>query len=189
MSAGLVLSCGAVNAALSRLAIGDSLSGSAAAVARHVRECAACDAFVDAVADVRAWLEGATSPTVRRPAESELRRTAVSALTGELAARLARDLVAEVRGTEGRPSAQRRRDVARLQALHGEGLWRREPWCSLHAHVAGEAKADAQHVLGLAARLDPVGLDLALGWLGLLEGRGEGRRASRAAERLLQHVV
>ena len=183
-----VTSCDEVREDLGRLAVGGALCDHALDVARHVRRCAACDEFVDELAAMRQFVEQLEAPVARRYDLAALRWRATVALERELAARLARDLVALARGEPCRSPDDRAVDVARLTALRGVALWSDEPWWSAREVLEGRQPIEPDHALGLAARLDPLGMDVALGWLGLLERNGRPAIAGRVAAQLLFEV-
>ncbi|MCB9896851.1 MAG: hypothetical protein H6825_02480 [Planctomycetes bacterium] len=187
-------SCVEVRHALCRLAVGERLRARGREFARHVRGCDECDAFVDELALVRRWLDAHVAPRDLRVPPRELERRARLALAGELAARLARDLLAVSRGRDPRPPAERRRDVERLHLLRAEAWLRTASGCPTSTWLAARAvlafgrEERPGQALELAARLDPHGLDVGLAWLGQLVRVGCEREANRVAERLLADV-
>jgi hypothetical protein len=180
--------CDEARAAVCRLAAGGSLGEQALRVARHVRGCAACDHFVDELAELRRWLERLPHPSGHRPSTSRLRAEAVVALARELQARLARDLLALGQGRRPRARAVIELDLARLEALRGAAVSRHGPWRAAAEVLLDGAEAKREQLFELAARLDPLGLDVALGWLGQLVRTGDAGRARATAERLLTEV-
>lgn len=171
-----------------RLAAGVPLEVAASALARHVRGCRACDAFVDELGSVRRWL-------ARRPAPDELTAprdddgvAARKALARELMARLARDLLALGRGQEPRPLDERRRDLRRLDGLGHRGWWARPEAGGFAVALdlaVTEGPVRKEAALEAAALLDPLGLDVTLAWMSCLERAGRGALAHRLADRLL----
>jgi hypothetical protein len=177
------------------------------ALARHARRCEACREYADGVALVRGWLErrAAHGPSLFDAAVSatSVLRRAQAAVARELASRLARDLAAVARG--GFPRAERfwRADLRRLVALRDSSPLRPPPWPAVTEVLARSGastsdraaepgvgqrlpgSAERAEALRLAARLDPLGLDVALGHLALLERTGCGEQADAEADRLL----
>lgn len=180
---------------LCRLAVGSRPAVPVAALAHHARGCGGCSAWVDGLAAAVHWLEGATGPELP-PDLGALAESARQALLRELAARLARDLLDDGARRAGRPLAERRRDARRLLALAGPAALREDPWrLALRlAHLPARMRPrdEAGHealelaVTRLAARLDPLGLDVALGHIALLERTGRRVAAHEEAERLLE---
>jgi hypothetical protein len=117
---------------------------------------------------------------------AELAGRARAALARELAARLARDLWDLGHGRPARPLPLRRLDVRRVFALQGAAPLRAEPWPSAVRMLLREgARLDRAQAVQLATRLDPLGLDIALSHVALLEHRGQRRAAEVEADRLL----
>lgn len=181
--------CDGVRLDLCRLAVDVATGSPVADLARHAHACAPCAAFVDDLARARRWLEECAA-TPRPPDVASLAGRARRALLRELAARLARDLQDDARQRPGRPREPRRADVRRVQALAGRDVLRREPWRAAIRRVLRPARRapPGPDALTLAARLDPLGLDVALGHLALLERDGRGRVAHEEADRLLALV-
>jgi hypothetical protein len=178
---------------LCRLAVGAPLDWPVAALAAHARGCPGCARWVDELAACRAWLERRVAAT-REPEVSELARRASSALDRELAARLARDLHDDALARPGRPRTLRRRDLRRLLALRGPRAFQGAPWPQVVRLVLRPVRprlppsARRAAALRLAARLDPLGLDVALGHLAALEREGRNVAADAEADRLLALV-
>ena len=178
---------------LCRLAVGAVPERPVAELAVHARGCAACARWVDQLAAVREWLERRVLP-VAPPDVAGLARRAGHALGRELAARVARDLLDDALVREGRPREQRRRDLRRLLALQGPAALRAAPWPEIVRLVLRPVRpwsppsARRAAALRLAARLDPLGLDVALGHLASLEREGRGPAADAEADRLLALV-
>lgn len=170
---------------LCRLAVGRSLGDEARDLARHVRGCRDCDDFVDDLAALRAFLTAADPP---EPSSAEVVRQARRALAGELGARLARDLLLAARDDPPRPAADRRRDLRRLAVLTEETGLDGEARAELEELLGGPAwpaPIERRRLLALAARLDPLGLDVALAWMGHLVRSGRDTQAQRVADRVL----
>lgn len=189
--------CRAARQDLCRLAVGGATRWRVADLARHARGCGACAAWVDGLAVAVGWLEraGAATPP---PGLEELAESARQALLRELAARLARDLLDDAAREPGRTPPARRVDARRLLALAGARALRREPWRSALrlAHLPPRLRPPGEDAhslfrsvaLRLAARLDPLGLDVALGHIAILERTGQRAKAQREAERALELV-
>jgi hypothetical protein len=110
------------------------------------------------------------------------------ALVRELLARLARDLLARGQGKSPRALEERLRDGRRLSVL-AEGL-SRGPGMSAKELAAvelalHEGAVEPEFALEGAACLDPLGLDIALAWLGFLERAGRGTLAHSLTDGLL----
>jgi hypothetical protein len=178
---------------LCRLAVGASPDRSVASLAAHARRCAGCAVWVDELAATRLWLEERVGAR-RRPEVADLASRASHALGRELSARLARDLLDDALLREGRPHAARRRDLRRLLALGGPTAFKAPPWPLVVRLVLkpvrrrGAPSARRALALRLAARLDPLGLDVALGHLAALEREGRNPVADAEADRLLSLV-
>jgi hypothetical protein len=174
------LDCDAVRDALTGLALDEPLGASGRAVAAHAANCPQCDGFADDLATCRAGL--LAPPRCAPPGP-----LAHSALEEQLRVRLARDLLARARRDAPRPFDELQWDLRRLGAL---------------AEARGAARTDARRIadalarptpsrarlLGLAARLDPLGVDVALAWIGFLVHAGRRRQAERVADRLLREL-
>jgi hypothetical protein len=183
---------------LCRLAADSVTTRPVAALALHARGCGSCAAWVDSLARARQWIEEAASGSPLPPDVGALAEKARRALVRELAARLARDLQDDARQRAGRPRAARRDDARRLLALAGAAALRLEPWrpalrlalLPAHLRAKGEEAQVAQRALALrlASRLDPLGLDVALGHLTVLERDGRGGAANDETDRLLSLV-
>lgn len=185
--------CDEVQLSLCRLALGDRTRARGLRLAEHVRRCAECDGFVDELSAVRQWLDVAKRPLALRRRRAELARLARLSLARELAARVSRDLLQASRGHPVRPAQARRRDMRRLQALRADG-WLRcamglgsGEWTRVR-DVLLDGCAQPGEALALAARLDPLGLDVGLAWMGQLVRVGSDHEAHRVAERLLADV-
>lgn len=174
------LDCDTVRDALTGLALDEPLGASGRQVARHAAACPACDAFADDLAACRAGL-------LSTPRGLPSRERAQVALEEQLRARLARDLLARARREPTRPPEEMQRDLRRLGALARErGLPTLEA-----ERVAGalvQQPPSRARLLGLAARLDPLGVDVALAWIGFLVHAGRRRHAERVADRLLREL-
>ncbi len=189
--------CRAARQDLCRLAVGGVTQRPVAHLARHARGCGPCAAWVDGLAVAAGWLERAPAGAPP-PGLEELAESARQALLRELAARLARDLLDDAARQPGRLPPARRADARRLLALAGAPTLRGEPWRSALrlAHLSRRlrpAGEDAHSIfrgvaLRLAARLDPLGLDVALGHIAILERTGRRAQAQQEAERLLSLV-
>jgi hypothetical protein len=190
--------CDGVRLDLCRMAAGGTTGRPVLELARHAQHCPPCAAFVDGLARARRWLDECVAAPPLPPDVTSLAERSRRALLRELAARLARDLQDDARQRAGRPRALRRADVRRMLALAGAATLRRDPWrgairlALLPARLVPSG-ADAQAVqraaaLRLAARLDPLGLDVALGHLAALERDGRGGAANAEADRLLALV-
>jgi hypothetical protein len=179
--------CHEVRQDLCRFAVDAATRRPVAALARHARQCAPCGRYVDDVARVRAWLERSAPPAPEFVATAaELAGRARAALARELAARLARDLWDLGHGRATRALELRRQDVRRLLALRGRPALRVEPWpAALRLLLRPGSRPDRAHALKLATRLDPLGLDVALSHVAVLEHRGERAAAELEADRLL----
>jgi len=177
------LACEDVRHELCRLAVGAAGLAGAARVAAHVRHCATCGEWVDELARVRAWL-GARRVNGKVPlSQAEVEARARQALSRELAARLARDLLDRARGRPVRQDVERAADLLRVEALGGaQTAACRRAECLLVA----DGPPDRAALLALAYRLDPLGLDVALAHLAQLERAGKRREADREADRLLE---
>ena len=178
---------------LCRLAVGAAPDQPVTMLAVHARGCPGCARWVDQLAACRTWLERRVAP--RGPPEvADLARRASHALTRELAARLARDLHDDALQRDGRSRALRRRDLRRLLALGGPQAFRTAPWPQVVRLLLrpvrrhGPPSARRAAALRLAARLDPLGLDVALGHLAALEREGRNAAADAEADRLLALV-
>jgi hypothetical protein len=113
---------------------------------------------------------------------AEVERLAREALSRELAARIARDLLDRARNRSRRSGAELAVDVQRVEALGGA----QPVQCQAAARLLAEdGPPDRTALLVLASRLDPLGLDVALAHLAQLERAGRGRDAGRQADRLL----
>jgi hypothetical protein len=192
-----VTACATVRQDLCRMAVGARASLGAAPAAAHARRCPACAAFADDVARVRSWLGG---PFRTRPADASSRARA--ALARELGARLARDLLGLAGLAPSRRAEAARADVERLRALLGPDRLAGPPWAeTLHLlHARGDVSAAARtdepgappveraHLLAVAARLDPLGLDVGLGHLAMLERCGRRAQADADADGLLARL-
>lgn len=175
--------CADVRHELCRLAVGAVGVPGAARVAAHVRFCAACGVWVDKVARVRAWLGNAqehAGPALKR---AEVEACSRKALSRELAARIARDLLDRARGRPSRSAGERAADLMRIEALGGgqHAACRRA-----EILLAATGPPDRVALLALAHRLDPLGLDVALAHLAQLERVGRRREADREADRMLE---
>jgi hypothetical protein len=173
------------------LAVDAPLPVAATAVARHVRECGTCSDFVDELGRVRRWLTVVPLPVETASNRRGVEPMARAALSRELLARLARDLLAKASGQTGRPTEEMERDRRRLEVVT-EG----------HHDVPGSSRADRERAdlalceeaidptvaLEAAAHLDPLGLDIALAWLGSLERAGRGAQAHRLTDRMLARL-
>ncbi len=184
--------CEAVQHHVCRMAADAPLPVAATAVARHVRECAACSRFVDELGHLRRWLASVDRPGTLARRRRGRRAACRAALATELLARLARDLLADARGGGGRPAEERSRDAARLAAVT-EGL-RRGPGTSREEAAAVDRAlrpepGDVRGALEAAALLDPLGLDVALAWLAHLERDGEHERAHRLTDRWIARLA
>jgi len=180
--------CESVQWHVCRMAAGLPLRVSGTALARHVRECRACDSFVDELGAVRRWLAACPRPSALARDPGDVAPRARRALARELMARLARDLLALGRGQEARPLADRLRDVQRLDGLGGPRWWAGEqyrPWQAAIELVVQPGPVNRDAALEGASWLDPLGLDIALAWLGCLERTGRSDLARRLADRLL----
>ena len=91
-------------------------------------------------------------------------------------------------GKAPRPTQVSERDLRCLVALRGPAALREEPWRSAASVLRSSGAIDRDKAPELAARLDPLGLDVALAWLGMLVRAGEGEKAHAATERLLAEV-
>ncbi len=177
-----------------RLAAGLTLANRARPVARHVRDCRSCDAFVDELAALREWLlRHRASLDVDSPAswsggEVNVRQAASRALCRELEARLARDLLAMGLREPTRPVDERRRDVCRAGLLRGHSSVSDSTWKEATEAVLIDSEVPRDVAIPLAARLDPLGLDIALVWLGQLTRSGREQEAQRVTDRLLAAV-
>ncbi len=184
-----VVPCATVRHDLCRLAVGAGERLDLESLARHAHGCAACRTCADEVLSVRAWLAESARAVFRvADGAAPVGERAAEALRRELAARLARDLLALARtGRVERPRAEWRADLLRLVALDGRAALAQPPWPQVRAALRGGAGRPARRrLLQLAARLDPLGLDIALGWLSALERSGRGSAADREADRLLR---
>ena len=169
---------------LCRLAVDAATVAPVALLARHARRCDGCAAYVNVVARARRWLELGLRelvPADTRPEALEARARA--AMARELAARLARDLHDLGVGAEARPVEERRRDLRRLGWLRGP--LERDPWPVAARLIGASRPINRRLALRLASRLDPVGLDVAIGHLQALERTGRGSLAHAEADRLL----
>ncbi|MHC4844673.1 MAG: hypothetical protein ACYTCU_00775 [Planctomycetota bacterium] len=168
---------------LCRVAVGAAGLAGASRAASHVRHCAECGRWVDELARVRAWL-GERRVNGKPPlSRAEVEARARAALSRELAARLARDLLDRARGRTLRPATERAADLMRVEALGGAYTAACRRAASL---LASDGPPDRAVLLALAHRLDPLGLDVALAHLAQLERAGKRREADREADRLLE---
>jgi len=175
--------CDAFRDWLAGLALGEAPAPDASSRAAHARRCPSCDAYADDVAACRRWLLQRDPP---RPAPTD---TAAldRALVVQLRARLARDLLRRARREPARERDAIHDDLDRWRWLArqlGEPLLEVE-------RVAGalEAARPARaRLLALAARLDPLGLDIALAWIGWLLHAGRRERADHYADRLANEL-
>jgi len=159
-------------------------------VARHVAGCPACDEFVDDLAEIRRSLGVDGGSPVNSDLEPErLRERARAALSRELEARLARDLLAQASGEGLRPLGSRRRDVRRLAALRPVSRLPTDSWAEVRHAVLDDGNVHRGQNLRLASELDGSGLDVALAWLSFLVRSGQDDRAHVVTERLLAEVV
>lgn len=184
--------CDAVPGAMCRLAAGAPLGVGAPVVARHLRDCETCREFVEELGRVRRWLGAVEPPHELAQNLDELGIMAREALARELLARLARDLLARARGKRGRPLEESQRDGHRLSVLT-DGL-SNVPGMSAREVAAVELALHDEPVepevaLEGAVCLDPLGLDIALAWLGFLERAGRGPLAHRLTDSLLARFV
>lgn len=189
--------CGEVCLALSELALGRDLDpAETRALAGHVRGCPSCEAFVDELASVRGWLEAVRPPSERSAGRGDLTTRARRALLREVAARLARDLLALSRGRPMREAEERRRDLALLdvlrRSLRGQGSGgsplAHADACRVSAVLGGAESVDRREALRLAVLLDPLGLDVSLAWMGVLSRAGDHSRAEAVADRFLEEL-
>ena len=182
--------CDDVRQDLCRLAVGGESSEPADLLARHARGCASCRDYADDLAGVSRWLEGRPGAkparvTAARPDDTLMRRACL-ALERELGARLARDLLELGQGRPDRDPARRRLDLLRLLVLCGASALRRPPWrAALRLLSVRRGSVDRRGALRLALQLDPLGLDVALAYLSLLEKEGRRREADEVADRLI----
>jgi len=187
--------CEGVQTQVCRLALGMELSVAASAVAGHVRECAPCDAFVDELGRVKQWLRTVPTPVEHMSSEGDRVGMAARALVRELLARFARDLLEMGRLASGtarsdrlRPRDQRRQDARRLSETcrQPESPIELPPRIRRAVVLAlGRGEADADEYLECAMRLDPLGLDVVLAYLGCLERAGRSVLAHRITDRML----
>lgn len=181
--------CEFVRWQLCRMAAGARLRSSALVVARHVRSCEDCDAYLDELAAARLWL---SADTARQPADwedGELGREARRALVAELEARLARDLLDKAGARAGRARMDIRDDLRRVQLLRRVSSQPEARWQRVRASLRRpDAQVPVGDLLELATQLDPLGLDLALAWLAHLWRDGQRDRAQREADRFLAHT-
>jgi len=190
--------CDGVRLDLCRMAAGGATGRPVRDLARHAHGCPPCAAFVDDLARARRWLEECALPPPLPPDVATLAECSRRALLRELAARLARDLQDDARQLAGRSRELRRDDVRRMLALAGAAALHRDPWrgairlallpASLQPAGTGAQTVRRAEALRLAARLDPLGLDVALGHLAALERDGRGQVADAEADRLLELV-
>jgi len=190
--------CDSMRQDLCRLAADATPSRPVAALALHARGCPPCAAWVDSLAHARRWLDEAVAGAPLPPDVGVLAEKARRALVRELAARLARDLQDDARQRAARPRGARRDDARRLLALTGAAALRQDPWrpalrlAMLPARMVPSdphlLSVQRGQALKLAARLDPLGLDVALGHLAVLERDGRGGAANAEADRLLALV-
>jgi hypothetical protein len=183
-------------------------------MAAHARRCPGCAAFADDVARVRAWLAGmdhaaraaaGPAPSATQSATPNAGQSAGqcagpgscarAALVRELAARIARDLLACAGVAPPRSAGKARADRARLVALLGRRGVREPPWpaalrlLSPHAVAESGAGERREHLLAAAARLDPLGLDVALGHIAQLERDGRRAQADAHADGVIARLV
>ena len=181
--------CESARWALCGLAVGQTLGRGGAEVARHVEGCPACDGFVDDLAEIRRSLGVDGPPTnASALAPGRLHERAQAALTRELEARLARDLLAQTSGEGLRPLGNRHRDVHRLQALRPVSRLPADTWAEVRQAVLKDDTVHRGQNLRLASELDGSGLDVALAWLSFLVRSGQDDRAHVVTERLLAEV-
>ena len=181
--------CASARWALCGLAVGQTLGRAGVEVAAHVAGCPACDGFVDELAEIRRSLGVDGRPARASDLLSgRLRERARAALTRELEARLARDLLAQTSGDALRPLGSRRRDVDRLQALRSVSRLPEDSWAEVRRAVLDDASVHRGQNLRLASELDGSGLDVALAWLSFLVRSGQDDRAHGVTERLLAEV-
>ncbi len=192
--------CEDVRQDLCRFAAGVATSQPVAELARHAQRCRSCSNYVDDVARVRAWLERrAADPTECLATVAALAQRAREALARELTARLARDLRDLGDGKSPRPVPLRRLDLRRLVALCGPEPLRDAPWPAAVRLLVRSSLSDNPTRRGserdralafkLAARLDPLGLDVALCHIAVLEHTGRRSAADAEADRLLGLLV
>lgn len=182
--------CESTRWALCGLAVGQSLGRGGVEVARHVAGCPACDLFVDDLAEIRRSLGVDGGPPQASDLETgRLRERARAALTRELEARLARDLLAQASGEGLRPLGSRHRDVHRLAALRSVSRLPEDTWAEVRRAVLKDDAVHRGQNLRLASELDGSGLDVALAWLSFLVRSGQDDRAHVVTERLLAEVV
>ncbi|MGQ0552861.1 MAG: hypothetical protein ACT4PU_06540 [Planctomycetota bacterium] len=131
--------------------------------------------------------QGELLPTGEISAEA-LQQRSERALVRELAARLARDLLAVGQERPPRMTALRRRDLRRLLLLVGAHELRRPPWRAVVRRLGGRRfrPTPSLDLLALAVELDPLGLDLSLAYIARLEREGLAERANAEADRLLE---
>lgn len=192
----LLTPCVTVRQDLCRLAVGAPAALGAARMAAHARRCPACAAFADDVARVRGWL---AAPPGAQAALAQAgwaqAACARAALVRELAARIARDLLARAGVAPARPAVECRADRARLLALLGRRGLRQPPWRdALRRPRAADAAgpvvhAERERLLAAALRLDPLGLDVVLGHLAQLERNGKHERADGHADSVLSRLA
>lgn len=183
--------CDAVQAHVCRLAVDAPLPVAATAVARHVRECEACSDFADELGRVRRWLRVVPLPGELAREPGGIGPMARVALSRELLARLARDLLQRARGKAGRAREDTLRDQRRIEALAQEhpGVPLTSEADMARAKLASsEGPLEPTAALEAAAHLDPVGLDIALAWLGSLERAGRGVQAQRLTDSMLARL-
>jgi hypothetical protein len=134
-------------------------------VALHVRECDTCSRFVDELARVRQWLRAVPLPTTLAEGLTEVAPMAREALSRDHGR-----VVAVTDGLASVPGASQE-DLAAVElALAHEPI-------------------DADEALEAAARLDPLGLDIALAWLGSLERAGRGEYAHKLTDQMLARLT
>lgn len=183
--------CDAVQGHVCRMAADAPLSVAATAVARHIRECETCNEFVDELGSVRRWLREAPRPRQWARADGGVESIARLALSRELLARFARDLLATARGKEGRSLEEKERDRRRLRAVTegcSSGLGTTQADVARVDLALQDGPIEAVVALEAAAHLDPLGLDIALAWLGSLERAGKGKLAHQLTDEMLARL-
>ncbi|GJM23520.1 MAG: hypothetical protein DHS20C15_34350 [Planctomycetota bacterium] len=184
--------CHAFRDWLAGLALREPVRSGDGEVAAHARACRSCDAFADDLAASSHWLlqhGGAGEDRVAEgrgsesPDPAELDR----ALSVQLRARLARDLLTRSRGEVGRERDVIDDDLCRLDLLtRRAGI--ACPDVERVRHALQPGRVARARLLALATRLDPMGLDIALAWIGWLLHMGRRDRADQYADRLASEL-